>query len=127
MEQFLYGEAITQKQGQRSSESPAVSRTATVYFSLGGGEANEVVSLPVSGGGQRLQVHLWSLTKTCVWAVKKSMLSETIAPPTCLLKPYAVPHRHMFGPGPSNVPSRILAAGSQPMLGHLHAETVEVT
>lgn len=54
------------------------------------------------------------------------MLSETIPPPTCLLKPYAVPHRHMFGPGPSNVPSRVLAAGSQPMLGHLHAETVEI-
>ncbi|XP_062371548.1 alanine--glyoxylate and serine--pyruvate aminotransferase a [Sardina pilchardus] len=57
---------------------------------------------------------------------QESMLSETIPPPTCLLKPFVVPHRYMFGPGPSNVPPRILAAGSQPMLGHLHPETVEI-
>ncbi|XP_063058075.1 alanine--glyoxylate and serine--pyruvate aminotransferase a [Engraulis encrasicolus] len=54
------------------------------------------------------------------------MLSETIPPPKCLLEPYRIPDRHLFGPGPSNVPSRIREAGAQPMLGHLHAETVEV-
>lgn len=38
-----------------------------------------------------------------------------------------VPYRHMFGPGPSNVPSRILEAGANPVIGHMHPEIFEVT
>lgn len=32
----------------------------------------------------------------------------------------------MFGPGPSNVPPRILAAGAEPIIGHMHPEMLEV-
>lgn len=33
----------------------------------------------------------------------------------------------MFGPGPSNVPPRILEAGAKPVIGHMHPEIFEVT
>ncbi|GAA6068772.1 alanine--glyoxylate and serine--pyruvate aminotransferase a, partial [Tachysurus ichikawai] len=52
-----------------------------------------------------------------------SLLS--VPPPQCLLQPFAVPHRLLLGPGPSNVPARIVTAACQPMLGHLHPETIE--
>lgn len=55
-----------------------------------------------------------------------SMSSLSVPPPQCLLQPFTVPHRYLFGPGPSNVPQRISTAGAQPMLGHLHTETIEV-
>uniref|UniRef100_A0A4W4EEF6 Alanine--glyoxylate aminotransferase n=2 Tax=Electrophorus electricus TaxID=8005 RepID=A0A4W4EEF6_ELEEL len=55
-----------------------------------------------------------------------SMSPLYVPPPECLLKSFTVPRRYLFGPGPSNVPPRILTAGSQPMLGHLHAETIEI-
>ncbi|KAI2663529.1 Serine--pyruvate aminotransferase, mitochondrial [Labeo rohita] len=54
------------------------------------------------------------------------MSSLSVLPPECLLQPFPVPQRLMLGPGPSNVPARIAAAGAQPMLGHLHAETIEI-
>ncbi|KAL7832549.1 hypothetical protein SRHO_G00295670 [Serrasalmus rhombeus] len=54
------------------------------------------------------------------------MSSLSVPPPQCLLQPFTVPHRYLFGPGPSNVPPRISTAGAQPMLGHLHAETIEI-
>ncbi|KAG9341566.1 hypothetical protein JZ751_019079, partial [Albula glossodonta] len=57
----------------------------------------------------------------------RAMSSATsIPPPACLLKPYEVPHRYMFGPGPSDVPPRILAAGGRPIIGHMHKETFEI-
>ncbi|XP_057696448.1 alanine--glyoxylate and serine--pyruvate aminotransferase a isoform X2 [Corythoichthys intestinalis] len=34
--------------------------------------------------------------------------------------------RYMFGPGPSNVPPRILQAGANPVIGHMHPETFEL-
>lgn len=55
------------------------------------------------------------------------MLSVSIPPPQCLKKPLAVPDRHMFGPGPSNVPPRILEAAAKPVIGHMHPEIFEVT
>lgn len=55
------------------------------------------------------------------------MLSVSVPPPKCLQKPLVVPHRHMFGPGPSNVPPRILQAGANPVIGHMHPEIFEVT
>ncbi|XP_062853281.1 alanine--glyoxylate and serine--pyruvate aminotransferase a [Trichomycterus rosablanca] len=54
------------------------------------------------------------------------MSSLTVPPPQCLLQPLTVPNRLLLGPGPSNVPARILTAGAKPMLGHLHPETVEI-
>uniref|UniRef100_A0A671T2N0 alanine--glyoxylate transaminase n=1 Tax=Sinocyclocheilus anshuiensis TaxID=1608454 RepID=A0A671T2N0_9TELE len=45
------------------------------------------------------------------------MSSLSVLPLECLLQPFPVPQRLMLGPGPSNVPARIAAAGAQPMLG----------
>lgn len=56
----------------------------------------------------------------------RSMSSVTIPPPACMLRPLEVPLRYLFGPGPSNVPPRILAAGARPIIGHLHPEMYEV-
>ncbi|XP_035032287.1 alanine--glyoxylate and serine--pyruvate aminotransferase a [Hippoglossus stenolepis] len=54
------------------------------------------------------------------------MSSVPVPPPKCLLKPLVVPFRHMFGPGPSNVPPRILQAGANPVIGHMHPEIFEI-
>lgn len=54
------------------------------------------------------------------------MSSLVIPPPQCLKRPLHVPHRHMFGPGPSNSPDRILEAGAKPVIGHMHPETFEI-
>lgn len=43
-----------------------------------------------------------------------------------MLRPLEVPYRYLFGPGPSNVPPRVLAAGGRPIIGHLHPEMYEV-
>lgn len=56
-----------------------------------------------------------------------NMSSLSVPPPERLQRPLAVPHRHMFGPGPSNVPPRILEAGAKPVIGHMHPEIFEVT
>ena len=56
----------------------------------------------------------------------RSMSSVTIPPPACMLRPLEAPLRYLFGPGPSNVPPRILAAGGRPIIGHLHPEMYEV-
>lgn len=56
----------------------------------------------------------------------RSMSSVTIPPPACMLKPLEAPLRYLFGPGPSNVPPRVLAAGGRPIIGHLHPEMYEV-
>uniref|UniRef100_A0A8C5ES13 Alanine--glyoxylate aminotransferase n=1 Tax=Gouania willdenowi TaxID=441366 RepID=A0A8C5ES13_GOUWI len=52
----------------------------------------------------------------------RSMSSVTVPPPACLLRPLEAPLRYLFGPGPSNVPPRVLAAGGRPIIGHLHPE-----
>lgn len=43
-----------------------------------------------------------------------------------MLRPLEAPFRYLFGPGPSNVPPRVLAAGGRPIIGHLHSEMYEV-
>uniref|UniRef100_A0A8D3BPC2 Alanine--glyoxylate aminotransferase n=1 Tax=Scophthalmus maximus TaxID=52904 RepID=A0A8D3BPC2_SCOMX len=58
--------------------------------------------------------------------LERSMSSVTIPPPACMLRPLETPMRYLFGPGPSNVPPRILAAGSRPIIGHMHPEMYEV-
>ncbi|XP_073705151.1 alanine--glyoxylate and serine--pyruvate aminotransferase b [Garra rufa] len=54
--------------------------------------------------------------------VHRGMSSVTIPPPACMLRPLEAPFRYLFGPGPSNVPPRILAAGGRPIIGHMHSE-----
>ncbi|XP_057696447.1 alanine--glyoxylate and serine--pyruvate aminotransferase a isoform X1 [Corythoichthys intestinalis] len=54
------------------------------------------------------------------------MCSLTVPPPNNLRTPLTVPQRYMFGPGPSNVPPRILQAGANPVIGHMHPETFEL-
>ncbi|XP_030136163.4 alanine--glyoxylate aminotransferase isoform X1 [Taeniopygia guttata] len=49
-----------------------------------------------------------------------------VAPPEELLRPLAVPERLLLGPGPSNVPHRIRAAGARQLLGHMHPEVLQV-
>ncbi|KAL9845017.1 alanine--glyoxylate aminotransferase [Geothlypis trichas] len=49
-----------------------------------------------------------------------------VCPPGELLRPLAVPERLLLGPGPSNVPRRIRAAGAIPLLGHMHPEVLQV-
>ncbi|XP_020774381.1 alanine--glyoxylate and serine--pyruvate aminotransferase a [Boleophthalmus pectinirostris] len=54
------------------------------------------------------------------------MSTLAIPPPQCLKRPLHVPQRHMFGPGPSNAPDRILEAGAKPVIGHMHPEIFEI-
>uniref|UniRef100_A0A3Q3VZV7 Alanine--glyoxylate aminotransferase n=1 Tax=Mola mola TaxID=94237 RepID=A0A3Q3VZV7_MOLML len=54
------------------------------------------------------------------------MSSLSVPPPQRLQNPLVVPHRHMFGPGPSNVPPRISQAGAKPVIGHMHPEIFEI-
>ncbi|XP_071422834.1 alanine--glyoxylate aminotransferase isoform X2 [Pithys albifrons albifrons] len=49
-----------------------------------------------------------------------------VPPPQGLLRPLVVPERLLLGPGPSNVPRRIQAAGGQQLLGHMHPEVLQV-
>ncbi|NWU83178.1 SPYA protein, partial [Onychorhynchus coronatus] len=49
-----------------------------------------------------------------------------IPPPQMLLRPLVVPERLLLGPGPSNVPHRIQAAGGRQLLGHMHPEVLQV-
>ncbi|XP_076833167.1 alanine--glyoxylate and serine--pyruvate aminotransferase b [Brachyhypopomus gauderio] len=58
--------------------------------------------------------------------LQRAMSSVNIPPPACMLRPLEVPYRYLFGPGPSNVPPRILAAGARPIIGHLHKEMYEI-
>ena len=54
-------------------------------------------------------------------------MSEPVsAPPDVLLRPIKVPSKVLMGPGPSTASPRVLAAGSLPLLGHLHSEFVQV-
>lgn len=49
-----------------------------------------------------------------------------VPPPAPLLQPLSVPERLLLGPGPSNCPPRILAAGGRQLIGHVHKEMVQV-
>lgn len=97
----------------------------------------QVISmLPMSSlcRGMRLlaQQHtaaLESCSLACARASSSSCSSSSslhVPPPACMLRPLEVPYRYLFGPGPSNVPPRVLAAGGRPIIGHLHPEMYEV-
>ncbi|KAM9127633.1 alanine--glyoxylate aminotransferase [Pangshura tecta] len=49
-----------------------------------------------------------------------------VPPPAVLQQPLAVPDRLLLGPGPSNVPPRILTAGGRQLIGHLHKEMFQI-
>ncbi|XP_056330797.1 alanine--glyoxylate and serine--pyruvate aminotransferase b [Danio aesculapii] len=55
-------------------------------------------------------------------SVQRGMSSLSVPPPACMLRPLEAPLRYLFGPGPSNVPPRVLAAGGRPIIGHMHTE-----
>ncbi|XP_058700469.1 alanine--glyoxylate aminotransferase isoform X2 [Poecile atricapillus] len=68
---------------------------------------------------------LWAqLLGTAHRAMATSLLR--VPPPEELLRPLAVPERLLLGPGPSNVPRRIQAAGARQLLGHMHPEVLQV-
>ncbi|XP_063771847.1 alanine--glyoxylate aminotransferase [Pseudophryne corroboree] len=55
------------------------------------------------------------------------MSSQVTVPQSpALLQPLHVPHRLMLGPGPSNVPPRIQAAGGLQLIGHMHPEMFKI-
>uniref|UniRef100_A0A8C0HB28 Alanine--glyoxylate aminotransferase n=1 Tax=Chelonoidis abingdonii TaxID=106734 RepID=A0A8C0HB28_CHEAB len=49
-----------------------------------------------------------------------------VPPPAVLQQPLAIPDRLLLGPGPSNVPPRILTAGGRQLIGHLHKEMFQI-
>ncbi|KAG1969404.1 alanine--glyoxylate aminotransferase family protein [Pimephales promelas] len=59
-------------------------------------------------------------------SVHRGISSVTIPPPACMFRPLEAPFRYLFGPGPSNVPPRVLAAGGRPIIGHMHSEMFEI-
>lgn len=67
----------------------------------------------------------------CIMASKFSTFAVLGRPdissvPQSLMKPLDFPHKLLMGPGPSNCPPRVLAAGALPMLGHLHPEFTKI-
>jgi alanine-glyoxylate transaminase/serine-glyoxylate transaminase/serine-pyruvate transaminase len=75
---------------------------------------------------------LWIQQKAVVQVALEHMESANAeaslyAPDERLLKPLSIPKgRLLTGPGPSNLYPRVLQAASLPLLGHMHAETLEV-
>ena len=53
-------------------------------------------------------------------------MSLTVTPPENLKGPLTIPEKTLLGPGPSNVPDRILKAMALPTIGHLHPEFCKV-
>uniref|UniRef100_A0A8D0PT98 Alanine--glyoxylate aminotransferase n=1 Tax=Sus scrofa TaxID=9823 RepID=A0A8D0PT98_PIG len=49
-----------------------------------------------------------------------------VPPPAALRKPLSIPRRLLLGPGPSNLSPRVLAAGGQQMIGHMHKEMFQI-
>ncbi|XP_045337935.1 serine--pyruvate aminotransferase [Leopardus geoffroyi] len=49
-----------------------------------------------------------------------------VAPPEALLRPLSIPNRLLLGPGPSNLPPRVLVAGGKQMIGHMHKEMFQI-
>lgn len=49
-----------------------------------------------------------------------------VTPPDSLKSPLNIPSKLMMGPGPSNCPKRVLDSLKNPVLGHLHPETLQI-
>merc|ERR1719412_2405472 len=52
--------------------------------------------------------------------------TTAVSPPQQLKTPLAIPEKTLLGPGPSNVPERVLKAMALPTIGHLHPEFCKV-
>ncbi|KAM8953869.1 alanine--glyoxylate aminotransferase [Pelodytes ibericus] len=59
-------------------------------------------------------------------AVRNMSSLVTVPPPPGLLQPLNVPQRLLLGPGPSNVPPRLQAAGALQIIGHMHPEMFQI-
>ena len=53
-------------------------------------------------------------------------MSLIVSPPETLKGALTIPEKTLLGPGPSNVPERILKAMALPTIGHLHPEFCKV-
>nr|XP_031530537.1 LOW QUALITY PROTEIN: serine--pyruvate aminotransferase [Vicugna pacos] len=77
---------------------------------------------------------LWALTTASValgprvagWVRTMASHRLLVAPPRALRKPLSIPSRLLLGPGPSNLPPRVLAAGGLQMVGHMHKEMFQI-
>uniref|UniRef100_A0A8C2NG62 Alanine--glyoxylate aminotransferase n=1 Tax=Capra hircus TaxID=9925 RepID=A0A8C2NG62_CAPHI len=77
---------------------------------------------------------LWALAaaraalghRTAGWVRTMASHSLLVAPPAALSKPLFIPSRLLLGPGPSNLPPRVMAAGGLPVLGHMHQEVHQI-
>lgn len=49
-----------------------------------------------------------------------------VPPPLVLKRALFVPSKTLMGPGPSNCSQRVLEAMSNPVLGHMHPECLQV-
>ena len=56
----------------------------------------------------------------------KANMSLIVTPPESLKGTLTIPEKTLLGPGPSNVPERILKAMALPSIGHLHPEFCKV-
>ena len=56
-----------------------------------------------------------------------SKMSLSVGPPEVLKTPMSIPEKTLLGPGPSNVPERVLKAMALPTIGHLHPEFTKVS
>lgn len=54
------------------------------------------------------------------------MSTNTIPPLERILKPLSIKEKRLLGPGPSNMADSISKTLTQPLLGHLHPEFLEV-
>ena len=55
-----------------------------------------------------------------------SKMSLSVSAPEILKTPMSIPEKTLLGPGPSNVPDRVLKAMALPTIGHLHPEFTKV-
>ncbi|CAI9152677.1 unnamed protein product [Rangifer tarandus platyrhynchus] len=77
---------------------------------------------------------LWALTtaravlghRAAGWVRTMASHSLLVAPPAALSKPLSIPSRLLLGPGPSNLTSRVMAAGGLQTLGHMHQEVYQI-
>jgi len=53
-------------------------------------------------------------------------MSLSVSAPEILKTPMSIPEKTLLGPGPSNVPDRVLKAMALPTIGHLHPEFTKV-
>lgn len=64
--------------------------------------------------------------KAAGWVRTMASHQLLVPPPAALRKPLSIPRRLLLGPGPSNLSPRVLAAGGQQMIGHMHKEMFQV-